>query len=67
MGHHTSAPTSRFSSIRVKQAFIGMECEFTSQLLVKICPLKQLKYYQALPKITENSEELNFTSLSRGK
>ena len=33
----------------------------------KICPLKQLKYYLALSKISENSEEFIFRGLSRGK
>ena len=33
----------------------------------KTCPLKQLKYYLALAKISENSEELIFRGLSRGK
>ena len=55
MSHHISAPTSRFSSIRVRQAFIGKKCVFTSQLLVKICQLKQLTFYLALWKIPENS------------
>ena len=32
-----------------------------------MCPLKQLKYYLALAKISENSEELIFRGLSRGK
>ena len=36
-------------------------------LLVKICPLKQLKLYLGLSKISENSEEFIFRSLSRGK
>ena len=50
------APTSRFSSRKVRQAIIGKECGFTSQLLVEICSLKQLKYYLALFKISKNSE-----------
>ena len=33
----------------------------------KICLLKQLKYYLALSKISENSEEFIFADLSRGK
>ena len=33
----------------------------------KICPLKELKFYLALPKISENSEEFIFRSLTRGK
>ena len=33
----------------------------------KICPLKQLKYYLALAKISKNSEEFIFRGLSRGK
>ena len=33
----------------------------------KICPLKQLKYYLALAKLSENSEEFIFRGLSRGK
>ena len=33
----------------------------------KICALKQLKYYLALSKISENSEEFIFKRLSRGK
>ena len=45
MGNRTSVvPTSRFSLRRVRQAFIEKECGFTSQLLVKNFPLKQLKY-----------------------
>ena len=34
---------------------------------IKICPVKQLKYYLALSKIFENSVEFNFRGLSRGK
>ena len=30
MGHRISAPTARFSLIRVRQAFIGKQCGFTS-------------------------------------
>ena len=33
----------------------------------KICSLKQLKYYLALSKISENSEEFIYSGLSRGK
>ena len=33
----------------------------------KICPLKQLKYYLALAKTSENSEEFIFKGLSRSK
>ena len=33
----------------------------------KMCPLKQLKYYLALSKISGNSEEFIFRGLSRGK
>ena len=33
----------------------------------KICPLKQLKYYLVLSKISENSEEFIFRGLSRDK
>ena len=46
---------------------IGKEGRFQSQLLVKICPLKQLKYYLALSKISKNSNEIIFRSLSTGK
>ena len=33
----------------------------------KICPLQQLKYHLALSKISENSEEIIFRGLRRGK
>ena len=33
----------------------------------KICPLKQIKHYLALSKISENSEEFIFRGLSKGK
>ena len=33
----------------------------------KICPLKQLKYYLALSKMSENSKRFIFRGLSRGK
>ena len=33
----------------------------------KICPLKKVKYYLALSKISENSEEFIFRGLSRGR
>ena len=33
----------------------------------KICPLKQIKFYLALSKTSENSEEFISRSLSRGK
>ena len=39
----------------------------TSQLLVIFFPLKQLKYYLILSKISENAQEFIFRSLSRGK
>ena len=52
---------------KIKANIIGKECGFISQFFSKICPLKQFKYYVAFSKISENSEEFIFRSLSRGK
>ena len=46
-----------------KADIIGKECGFTSQFLIKICPLKQLKYYLAPSKLSENFRGVHFQRL----
>ena len=43
---------------KIKTNIIEKECGFTSQFLVKICPLKQFKYHPASQKYPKNQRNL---------